>query len=299
MSIPYRGRFAPTPSGPLHFGSLVAATGSYLQARSQQGEWFVRIDDIDPPREQKGAAQLILTTLEDFGFEWDGEVHYQSQRQQRYQQAVDTLQQSGHAYRCNCSRSLIRQRTGQQQGELVYPGFCRQAPPPPDQPHAIRLQVEQQSCCFHDAIQGDISLMLHERCGDFVIQRRDGLFSYHLATGIDDAEQGVTEVVRGADLLDTTPCQHIVQSLLGLPTPRYAHLPIARDSNGQKLSKQSHAPALDRKQAPLLLYKTLKFLGQLPPLSLQDASLYEIWDWAIANWQLTQVPSGNKQITAH
>ncbi len=291
MSSVYRGRFAPTPSGPLHFGSLIAATGSYLQARSQQGEWYVRIDDIDPPREQKGAVSSILSTLEEFGFEWDGEVLYQSGRQQRYQQAVDELREKGLAYACSCSRSSILKKTGQKKGELVYPGFCREQPLQQCDDYSIRLRVDDVTIHFKDAIQGNITTNLAARFGDFIIQRRDGYFAYHLATGIDDAEQGITEVVRGADLLESSPCQRLIQRLLGLNSPSYCHLPVARNRSGQKLSKQSHAPALDSSKATILLQKSLKFLGQMPPISLADATLDDLWRWAFENWDVNRVPA--------
>ena len=291
MASIYRGRFAPTPSGPLHFGSLIAATGSYLQARAQRGEWWLRIDDIDPPREQKGAVSSILSTLEEFGFEWDGEVLYQSKRQQRYQQVVEQLKGKGLAYACSCSRSSIQKKTGQKKGELVYPGFCREQPLQQCEDYSIRLRVDDGIIRFEDTIQGTICTNLAARFGDFVIQRRDGYFAYHLATGIDDAEQGITEVVRGADLLDSTPCQMLIQHQLGLPCPSYAHLPIACNHSGQKLSKQSHAPALDSSKATILLQKSLKFLGQMPPISLADATLDELWQWAIENWDINRVPA--------
>ena len=212
----YRGRFAPSPTGPLHFGSLIAAVGSYLQAKHHQGEWLIRIDNIDPPREQKGAADDILKTLESFGFEWDYDVLYQSSKLQRYQDAVNDLIKQKLAYPCSCSKRSIKQKTGQTESEIIYPGYCRNGPLiKSDEPlekssdYSIRLRCNNDLIHFEDAIQGKQDINLEKYKGDFIIQRRDRYFSYQLATGIDDAEQGITEVVRGADLLDCTPAHNI------------------------------------------------------------------------------------------
>ena len=297
MPIPpskYRGRFAPSPTGPLHFGSLVAAMGSYLQAKHQNGEWLLRIDDIDPPREQKGAADDILRTLEGFGFEWDEDVQYQSNRLERYQEAVTDLLDQHFAYPCSCSRKGILKKTGQTKGEMIYPGFCRNGPLEKlaeSSARSIRLRCNDELIQFNDAIQGQQSFDLEKMSGDFILQRRDGYFSYHLASGIDDAEQQITEVVRGADLLACTPSQIHVQHMLSLPSPHYCHLPIAVNNEGQKLSKQTHAKSLDIKNSTDLLYKTLKFLGQMPPIELMKANQEEIWNWAKKHWQLDLVPT--------
>lgn len=296
MHIPaknYRGRFAPSPTGPLHFGSLVAAMGSYLQAKHQNGEWLLRIDDIDPPREQKGAADDILRTLEGFGFEWDENVQYQSNRLERYQEAVHDLLKQRLAYPCSCSRKSIIKKTGQTKGETVYPGFCRDGPLEKlteSSDYSIRLRCNNDLIHFNDAIQGQQTCNLENLNGDFILQRRDGYFSYHLASGIDDAEQQITEVVRGADLLSCTPSQIHVQHMLNLSSPHYCHLPIAVNEKGQKLSKQSHAKPLDMKDSVALLCKTLKFLGQMPPIELMNANQEEIWKWAKNHWQLDLVP---------
>lgn len=228
MSKIYRGRFAPSPTGPLHFGSLIAAVGSYLQAKQQHGEWLVRIDDIDPPREKKGAATDILTTLEGFGFEWDSDVLYQSSKLQHYQEAVNNLIKQQLAYPCSCSKKSILKKTGQTEGEVVYPGFCRDKPLEKSSEYSVRLRCSSEHIHFDDTIQGKQAINLEKLKGDFVIQRRDHHFSYQLATGIDDAEQGITEVVRGADLLDCTACQLHVQHMLNLPSPHYCHLPVVR-----------------------------------------------------------------------
>ena len=287
MSNPhYRGRFAPSPTGPLHFGSLIAATASYLQARSQGGEWWVRIEDIDPPREVAGASDAILQTLEDFGFEWDGAVSFQSRRQTYYQDALAQLRALRLAYPCACSRKDIA--TASPQG--IYPGTCRQGLAPHQKPRAWRIQVPEQAIEFTDKIQGSQHTDLAREVGDFVLLRADGYYAYQLATALDDAEQGMTEVVRGADLLDSTPRQRYVQQALGLPSPVYAHHPVVLAANGAKLSKQNLAPPLVTAQASPLLHAALRFLGQAVPDELRHDTLTELWQWAIAHWQIEQIP---------
>ena len=286
----YRGRFAPTPSGPLHFGSLIAATGSYLQAKSQHGDWLLRIDDIDPPREQKGAADGILKTLEGFGFEWDSEVLYQSTRTQRYQEAVDELIQQNIAYACSCSRKKLLKNAEQTKSGTVYPGFCRNKSLNITAETSTRLRCDNELVIFEDLIQGKQCIDMANDIGDFILQRRDRLFSYHLASGIDDAEQKITEVIRGADLLNCTPCHIHVQRQLNLPSPLYHHLPLAVNGAGQKFSKQTHANPIEVKDSVVLLYNTLKFLGQMPPIYLTDGDQKDIWEWAKENWRLNLVP---------
>lgn len=294
MSFPtkYRGRFAPSPTGPLHFGSLVAATASYLQAKKHEGEWLIRIDDIDPPREQKGASENILKTLEAFGFEWDSEVLYQNQRLKRYQEALDELLQEDKAYYCSCSRKDILTKLGirKGQGELIYPGFCRDGMQIKTADYSMRLRCDNTLIRFIDGIQGLQNFNIEKQIGDFILKRRDRLFSYQLASGIDDAEQNITEVMRGSDLLNCTPSQLHVQASLGLSSPEYSHLPVVVNQNGQKLSKQSHATPINVKDSSLLLYKTLKFLGQMPSIELIEANKKDIWCWAKAHWQLNLVP---------
>ncbi len=289
VSTNYRGRFAPSPTGPLHFGSLVAAMGSYLQAKSQNGEWLLRIDDIDPPREQKGATDNILRTLEGFGFEWDRSVLYQSNQLTRYQEALQYLLEQKLAYPCSCSRKSILEKTGQTKGETVYPGFCRNGPLENLSEYSIRIRCNNEFIQFDDAILGPQSFDLEKMNGDFILQRRDGYFSYHLASGIDDAEQGITEVVRGADLLNCSPSQIYVQQTLNLTSPQYCHLPIVLNETGQKLSKQSHAKPIEIKESVDLLYKSLKFLGQMPSIELMNTNNEEIWNWAINHWQPERV----------
>ena len=291
----YRGRFAPSPTGLLHFGSLVAATASYLQAKCRGGQWLVRIDDIDPPREHKGASDHILKTLEDFGFEWDENVYYQSSRADDYKDAINQLLKNKLAYPCSCSRKSILKEIGQEKnhGEIIYPGICRSGPKVSSNninDLSTRLRCTEESILFYDVIQGKQETNLEKSVGDFILQRRDGCFSYQLASGIDDAEQNITEVVRGADLLSSTYCQLRVQQVLNLPSPQYCHLPVAVDDKGKKLSKQSYAQPIDVKNSVQLLYKTLKFLGQMPPIQLMDTSQEDIWHWAIQHWQLKLVP---------
>lgn len=291
----YRGRFAPSPTGLLHFGSLIAATASYLQAKHKHGLWLVRIDDIDPPREQKGASDNILKTLEGFGFEWDEQVYYQSRRKNDYQDALNQLIEHKLAYPCSCSRKSILKETGQSKGhgEIVYPGFCRNGPRVTTKiidGFSTRLRCTEDPILFNDALQGKQETNLEKSIGDFILQRRGGYFSYHFASGIDDVEQKITEVVRGADLLSSSFCQIRVQNVLNLPSPEYCHLPVAVDINGRKLSKQSHAQPIDVQNSVQLLYKTLKFLGQMPPIHLINETQENIWDWAIQHWQLKLIP---------
>lgn len=288
----YIGRFAPSPTGPLHFGSLIAALGSYLDARANKGKWLLRIDDIDPPREQPGAVDDILRSLEHFGFKWDGEVLFQSTRALAYQAALQKLRNDNRVFFCACSRKQIAA-----EGDTVYPGTCRhRVHAPGGREYSIRLRVEAEKTGFDDLIQGAHAQNLRDDIGDFILLRRDGFYSYHLACAVDDAFQGVTRVVRGADLLDSTPRQIHLQHLLGLPTPSYAHLPVALNDSGQKLSKQNLARALDPERREQLLWQALQFLGQQPPRELQNADLESIWDWAFAHWALDNVPKAQTQL---
>lgn len=289
-SIPI-GRFAPSPTGPLHFGSLVAAVGSYLQARRRGGRWLVRMEDLDPPREVPGAADLILRALEAYGFEWDGEVLYQSTRQEAYSEAIRELERQGRVYRCTCSRKMIAERIAAEGGlPGIYPGTCRAAHRSPREPHAVRIIAEGPPIAFDDAVQGPIRSDVRAEVGDFVIRRTDGLFAYQLAVVVDDAEQGVTEVVRGSDLLDSTARQILLQRALGLPTPAYLHLPVAVNARGEKLSKQTHAAPLNPADPVPTLWAALRFLGQAPPEELEKARLDELWKWALARWDAAATP---------
>ena len=291
MTERYRGRFAPSPTGPLHFGSLLAAMGSYLQARSQQGEWLLRIEDLDPPREQPGAAEAILRSLEAFGFEWDGEVCWQSRRHPHYRAVLADLLDQGLAYRCDCSRRELGERLRQRGGMAgVYDGYCRMRQISAHKQHAVRLLTEGAEIHFTDPVQGSCSQDLERELGDFVLRRADGLFAYQLAVVVDDAAQGITEVVRGSDLLDSTARQIWLQRSLGYPQPRYLHLPVALNRTGQKLSKQTFAPALDPHHAVALLHQALDFLGQCPPPELLEANPEELWRWAREHWQADAIP---------
>ncbi|MEO8418679.1 MAG: tRNA glutamyl-Q(34) synthetase GluQRS [Methylophilaceae bacterium] len=286
----YQGRFAPSPTGPLHFGSLVAAVASYLEARAQQGKWLLRMEDLDKPREMPGAADAILNALEAFGFEWDGGIVYQSQRREAYAEALLTLQNKGLVYPCACSRKEIADSALHGIDGLVYPGTCRNGLAADKTARAWRIKVEDRTLAFNDAIQGAVSQNLSTDIGDFVLKRADGFYAYQLAVVVDDAEQGITHVLRGADLLDSTPRQIYLQQALDYPLPGYAHVPVAANSQGEKLSKQTLAQALDTKKPGTELWDALNFLGQQPPAALQQADLATLWDWAKAHWHLTWVP---------
>lgn len=286
---PYRGRFAPSPTGPLHFGSLLAAVGSLLQARSQGGEWLVRIEDLDPPRERPGSADDILRTLEAYGLHWDGPVMYQSARAEAYRTALDTLRAGAMAYPCACSRKEITEGADGANAP-VYPGTCRRGIAPGRAPRAWRVLTTDAEIGFEDRLQGPRRQRLEAEVGDFVVRRADGLFAYQLAVVVDDAEQAITEVVRGSDLLDSTPRQIHLQRLLGLAAPQYVHLPVAVNAQGLKLSKQTRAEPLDGKDPVPSLWRALAFLGQDPPPELCTANLDELWDWALTHWDLARVP---------
>ncbi|MEW9625308.1 tRNA glutamyl-Q(34) synthetase GluQRS [Rhodanobacter geophilus] len=261
----YRGRFAPSPTGRLHFGSLVAALGSWLRARHAGGQWLLRMEDIDPPREVPGAAAAILAALPAFGFTADEPVLYQSQRLAAYDDAFARLRGAGAVFPCWCSRSELLAGAG-----LHRDGRCVAAPDPRREP-AWRLRAPDVGIAFHDALQGPQRQNLRESVGDFVIRRVEGLYSYQLACVVDDAHQGVTEVVRGCDLLDSTPRQIWLQRLLGLPTPRYLHLPLALDCAGHKLSKSEQACPVDPADPLPALRRALAFLGQPAPGDAADA----------------------------
>lgn len=284
-----RGRFAPSPSGPLHFGSLVAALGSFLCARANGGEWLLRIDDVDPPRAVPGAADGILRTLERYQLFWDGPVLYQSQRFEAYAEALKKLADAGHSYPCGCTRKEISAVST----TLRYPGTCRDGLPAGRQPRAVRVRCDDALITFDDALQGPQQQNLYRDNGDFIIHRADGFYAYHLATALDDAHQGITEIVRGADLLDATFPQRQLQNLLKLPRPRYLHLPIAATAEGKKLSKQTHAAAIDDCPVGKTVEQALRFLGHPVPQTLAAAPVDELLAWAISHWQLSQIPRSN------
>jgi glutamyl-Q tRNA(Asp) synthetase len=289
----YRGRFAPSPTGPLHFGSLVAAVGSYLDARAHNGEWLVRIEDVDQPRTVPGAADGILRTLESFGFVWDGEVVVQSRRLDAYHAALMRLQADGDVYPCACSRSEIAAVAGRVSvdGGLVYPGTCRSGLGDGKAARAWRLRVPDREIAFVDRVQGEARQNLEREVGDFVLLRADGQYAYQLAVVVDDAAQGINAVVRGVDLLDSTARQIWLQQRLGLPTPSYAHLPVAVNAVGEKLSKQTLAPPVDAARGSAILADVMGFLGHPLPAELRGAPLAEFWPWALAAWSMAQVPA--------
>lgn len=279
----YTGRFAPSPSGPLHFGSLVSALASYLDARSHRGRWLLRMEDLDPARESSEAADSILKTLDAFGLHWDGDVLYQSQRAEAYAEALRQLGHQGLMYECDCTRLQIQAMGG------VYDNRCRHRHDTIDDA-AARVRVSNTIVTFTDTIQDVQHQDLLRDCGDFVLRRKDGLIAYQLAVVVDDAFQNITDIVRGSDLLDSTPRQIYLQRELGFPTPRYAHVPVAVNEMGQKLSKQHFANPLNADDPSAEIYRCLRFLGQRPPPALSGATSAALLNWAIAHWDIQAVP---------
>lgn len=278
--VPVVGRFAPSPTGDLHFGSLVAAVGSYLEARSAGGSWLLRIEDIDPPREVAGSARRIIDDLGRLGLVPDGPVLFQSNRLEAYQGAVDQLLEKGLAYPCGCSRKDLSE-SGR------YTGTCRNGIPGGRTPRAIRFRVEPGVCVFKDKLQGPVSDSPADISGDFIIRRADGLFAYQLAVVIDDEFQGVTQVVRGADLLDSTSRQICLQKALGFDPPDYMHLPLVISADGKKLSKRLRTDPVKTREPAIAVTQALRFLGQDPPVGL---SLNDLWKWAIEHWNYELIP---------
>lgn len=288
------GRFAPSPTGPLHFGSLLAAIGSYCLARQAGGRWLLRIEDLDTPRVVPGAADLILRTLELCGLEWDGPVLYQSRRVDRYEAALEHLREAGRIFACGCSRKEVL-ASAPHVGEEgpVYPGNCREGIAPGRRPRALRIRVPQEQVCFVDGLFGPREQRLAAVVGDFVLRRADGLFAYQLAVVVDDAESGVTQVVRGADLLTSTPRQIFLQACLGYPSPEYIHLPLALAPGGEKISKRHGAAAV----APgPELWQALRFLGQPIPEEWQNAPAAAIVAWGVEHFNLKRVPTAYRQV---
>lgn len=277
----YRGRFAPTPSGPLHFGSLVAALGSYLEAKSHAGMWLLRVEDVDPPRVAVGSSDAILRTLEAFGFEWDGPVMRQSHRSAAYRDALESLRRDGRIYSCRCSRKQLAETARHGVDGPIYPGTCR-AGHDGDKAAAQRFRVPDERVVFEDALLGHVACQIADECGDFVLRRADGVYSYQLAVVVDDAEQGISHIVRGADLLTSTPRQIVLRQALGLPATAYMHLPVVQDRSGNKLSKQTLArPLVDTAPVPALK-AAAAFLG----LALSDEidTVAAFWTAALAAW---------------
>ena len=290
MTTIYRGRFAPSPTGPLHFGSLVAAVASYLEAKSHAGEWLVRVEDLDTPRNVPGAADDILRALTACGMHWDDAVIYQSARTDAYHAELHRLRALGLVYPCACSRREIADSAVSGIEGPVYPGTCRAGLAPGKTVRAWRIDVRGADIRFDDAIQRPVHQDLARDIGDFVLLRADRVYAYQLAVVVDDAEQGITDVVRGADLLDSTPRQIFLQKLLKLTPPRYCHVPVAVNANGEKLSKQTRALAVNYAQPLAALVPALRFLGQQPPDDLVDADIGEFWNWALRNWRIDRVP---------
>jgi len=285
-SKPYIGRFAPTPSGALHFGSLVAAVGSFLAARHANGRWLLRIENLDRPREVAGASEHIMRSLIDHGLEWDGPVCYQNDRCEAYRQALNELRERNLVYRCSCSRREILARSVHHSFAMVYPGYCREnGPVHPERPCAWRLRVSEGEVTFSDRRWGKYAQQMERDVGDFVLRRADGIFSYQLAVVVDDAWQGITEVVRGEDLLDNTPRQILLQRMLGYAIPAYLHLPLALDKGGLKLGKQTGANPLDPAKAAENLFNAMKILHLQPPQDLKYESVEKLVDWGTRHWK--------------
>ncbi|MEJ5073158.1 tRNA glutamyl-Q(34) synthetase GluQRS [Enterobacter ludwigii] len=280
----YIGRFAPSPSGELHFGSLITALGSYLQARSQQGKWLVRIEDIDPPREVPGAAHTILRQLENYGLRWDGDVLWQSQRHDAYRERLAWMHEQGLSYYCTCTRARIQSVGG------LYDGHCRGLHLGPHNA-AVRLYQTRPVLAFNDRLRGTVVTNEPLAREDFIIHRRDGLFAYNLAVAVDDHFQGVTEIVRGADLIEPTVRQITLYQHFGWTVPDYIHLPLALNKDGNKLSKQNHAPALPANNIKPVLLEALRFLGQPVSAEWQDLSLDALLEQAVRNWSIHTIPS--------
>jgi glutamyl-Q tRNA(Asp) synthetase len=279
----YRGRFAPSPSGFLHFGSLIAALASYLHAKSQQGLWLVRIEDIDPPREKKGASAAILRTLDAYGLHWDESVLYQSQQSDLYQNVLQQLNKQNLSYACQCTRAQIKAQGG------IYQSRCAKSQLSATN-NATRLHNKQGIYSYFDLIQGEYHCQQDLAQEDFILVRKDGLFAYQLAVVIDDIYQNISHVIRGCDLLEPTARQLSFYQQLGYKAPQFGHVPLAIAEQGFKLSKQNNAPAIDDKKPASALIAALNFLGQNAPNELHSYSAEQIIQWATANWSTTAVP---------
>ncbi len=291
MNASYRGRFAPSPTGPLHFGSLIAAVSSFAQARQQQGKWLLRIEDVDLPRCDTTATTQILKALESYGMIWDEDIIYQSQRNTLYQTALDELNSKNLSYGCACSRKQINENMSSANRRLIYPGTCRDGLPNGTSARSIRLRTDNKEVHFNDIVQGHYSQNILKEVGDFIIRRADNLFAYQLAVVVDDQEQAITEVVRGSDMLDSTPRQILLQQLLGYSTPRYMHIPLATTPDGNKLSKQHHASPIPTDDPRPTLIKALAFLQQQPPADLRDCDISSIWAWTFKHWTTKTIPA--------
>ena len=288
----YRGRFAPSPSGLLHFGSLIAALASYLDAKHNHGQWLVRVEDIDPPREKIGASAEILKTLENYGLFWDENVLYQSQQSSLYQEVLSNLAQQQLSYHCTCTRAQIKSYGG------IYQGHCRElainSNNSTDNKSAIRVVNSVATANYQDLIQGEVYCDEKLASEDFIIHRRDGLFAYQLAVVVDDIYQGISHVIRGCDLLEPTARQLSFYQILKQEAPTFGHFPLAISHQGYKLSKQNNAPAIDSKNPMPSLIAALTFLGQQPSDELKYASVDELLTWAATHWSINNVPKAQE-----
>jgi glutamyl-Q tRNA(Asp) synthetase len=289
-STNHSGRFAPSPTGDLHFGSLLAALASFLQTRHHGGAWHVRMEDLDAPRHNPAAADNILRTLERFGLRWDGPVVYQSARGEAYAAALQALTAAGQTFPCACTRRQALTGPMGLEGR-IYAGHCRAGLPAGSSPRTIRLRVSDEPIVLHDLVQGRYSQRLARDVGDFVLKRAYGAFAYQLAVVVDDAFSRIGDVVRGADLLSSTPRQIYLQQLLGLPRPRYLHVPVLMDGQGRKLSKSAQAPVLANDRPGRTLVQALRCLGQLPPPEAAEAGSEDILEWAYVHWQAGAIPA--------
>ena len=294
------GRFAPSPSGPLHFGSLLAAVASFMQAKHQGGKWLVRIEDIDPPREVAGASDTILRQLDSHGLHWDDSAIYQSAQIRQYLGFLEDLRSQNVIYNCDCTRQRLNSLNG------IYDSKCHQLNLPTEKT-SVRLSIKDSlkhlglkndKVQFCDSIMGDYVQSLIQDIGDFVLRRRDGLISYQLAVVIDDHLQGVTEIIRGTDLIDSTPRQILLQQCFGFKTPIYGHIPLAMNNLGQKLSKQHHAKQLPQGNEQEQVWLALNWLNQNPPLELRTSSVKDIIDWGISFWDISKIPDSKKGFSA-
>jgi glutamyl-Q tRNA(Asp) synthetase len=285
MILNYRGRFAPSPTGSLHLGSLYTAIASFLEARSRKGLWLLRIDDLDTARNITGAADAILKTLERFGLHWDETVFYQSQHHLDYEEYIEKLRQQQLIYPCVCSRKTLALESHQQ----IYPQWCRDQHISANLAQALRIKTDGQIIECKDELQAKMIHHLALESGDFIIKRKDNIIAYQFAVVVDDALQQVTHVIRGLDLLNSTPRQLYLQGLLGFNPPKYLHIPIIVDETGYKLSKQTFAKVVDQRHPEKSLFYLLSLLKQQPPIELKNAPITELLTWAIAHWQVNQL----------
>lgn len=282
----YHGRFAPSPTGALHIGSFFTAIASFLDARSNDGLWHLRIDDLDTPRTVRGSASKILSVLEIAGLNWDGPVLYQSQQTEKYQAALELLDRQRLLYPCTCSRKYLREVAGKDSIATVYPGICRDKDQFTSKPHATRIKTSQTIIGFNDQLQSYYEQNLAQQVGDFVVQRRDRIHAYQLAVVVDDASQHISHILRGIDLIESTPRQIYLHTLLGRPIPCYSHVPVVVDRHGVKLSKQTGAKPVEISNIGCVMYNTLCLLNHPPPETMKKAASQELLQWAIKNWNL-------------